>query len=87
MKRKCILNATTLSSQYFADITEASSWLDDRKPLLIDGDYGKDEASSTALLQRHQRLEKEMEAYSSEVKRLGEQAKSAAQLAPLTVSQ
>lgn len=41
--------------------------------------------STIALLQRHQRLEKEMGAYASEVKRLGEQAQSAAQLAPLTV--
>lgn len=84
--KKCVLNAIPPFPQYFADVTEASSWLDDRKPLLIDEDYGKDEASSTALLQRHQRLEKEMEAYASEVKRLGEQAKSAAQLAPLAVS-
>uniref|UniRef100_A0A673I813 Spectrin beta chain, non-erythrocytic 2-like n=1 Tax=Sinocyclocheilus rhinocerous TaxID=307959 RepID=A0A673I813_9TELE len=82
--RKNRLHAANVIKQYFADVTEASSWLDDRKPLLIDEDYGKDEASTTALLQRHQRLEKEMEAYASEVKRLGEQAKSAAQLAPLT---
>ncbi|XP_077095863.1 spectrin beta chain, non-erythrocytic 5 isoform X1 [Siphateles boraxobius] len=82
--RKNKLHAANVIKQYFADVTEARSWLDDRKPLLIDEDYGKDEASSTALLQRHQRLEKEMEAYASEVKKLGEQAKSAAQLAPLT---
>ncbi|XP_050989413.1 spectrin beta chain, non-erythrocytic 5 isoform X1 [Labeo rohita] len=82
--RKNRLHAANVIKQYFADVTEASSWLDDRKPLLTDEDYGKDEASTTALLQRHQRLEKEMEAYASEVKRLGEQAKSAAQLAPLT---
>ncbi|XP_043119308.1 spectrin beta chain, non-erythrocytic 5 isoform X2 [Puntigrus tetrazona] len=82
--RKNRLHGANVIKQYFADVTEASSWLDDRKPLLIDEDYGKDEASTTALLQRHQRLEKEMEAYVSEVKRLGEQAKSAAQLAPLT---
>ncbi|XP_073682671.1 spectrin beta chain, non-erythrocytic 5 [Garra rufa] len=82
--RKNRLHAANVIKQYFADVTEASSWLDDRKPLLVDEDYGKDEASTTALLQRHQRVEKEMEAYASEVKRLGEQAKSAAQLAPLT---
>ncbi|XP_026142105.1 spectrin beta chain, non-erythrocytic 5 isoform X1 [Carassius auratus] len=82
--RKNRLHAANVIKQYFADVTEASSWLDDRKPLLTDEDYGKDEASTTALLQRHQRLQKEMEAYAPEVKRLGEQAKSAAQLAPLT---
>lgn len=42
--------------------------------------------STIALLQRHQRLEKEMDAYASELKRTSEQAQSAAQLASLTVS-
>ncbi|XP_036450101.1 spectrin beta chain, non-erythrocytic 5 isoform X2 [Colossoma macropomum] len=82
--RKNRLHAANVIKQYFADATEANSWLDDRKPLLIDEDYGKDELSTSALLQRHHRLEKEMEAYASEVKRLGLQAESAAQLAPLT---
>nr|XP_055027307.1 spectrin beta chain, non-erythrocytic 5 [Misgurnus anguillicaudatus] len=82
--RKNRLDAANIIKQYFADVTEASSWLADRKPLLIDEDYGKDEASTSALLQRHQRLEKEMETYASEVNRLGEQAKGAAQLAPLS---
>lgn len=72
--------------QYFADAAEANSWLDDRKPLLTDENYGKDEMSTIALLQRHQRLEMEVGAYASEVKRLSEQAQSAAQLASLTVS-
>lgn len=67
-------------------MTEANSWLGDRKPLLTSEDHGKDESSTAALLQRHQRLEKEMAAYSSEIKRLSEQAKRAAQLAALTVS-
>lgn len=67
-------------------MTEADSWLDDRKPLLTSEDHGKDESSTAALLQRHLRLEKEMAAYSSEIKRLSEQARRAAQLTALTVS-
>ncbi|KAA0711222.1 Spectrin beta chain, non-erythrocytic 5 [Triplophysa tibetana] len=82
--RKNRLHAANVIKQYFADVSEANSWLADRKPLLTDEDYGKDEAGTTSLLQRHQRVEKEMEAYVSEVKRLGEQAKSAAQLVSLT---
>ncbi|XP_049319614.1 spectrin beta chain, non-erythrocytic 5 isoform X1 [Astyanax mexicanus] len=82
--RKNRLHAASVIKQYFADAAEANSWLNDRKPLLTAEDYGKDELSTGALLQRHQRLEKDMEAYASEVNRLGEQAKSAAQLAPLT---
>uniref|UniRef100_A0A4W6DIZ9 Spectrin beta, non-erythrocytic 5 n=1 Tax=Lates calcarifer TaxID=8187 RepID=A0A4W6DIZ9_LATCA len=72
--------------QYFADVEEAVSWLGDRKPLLTSEDHGKDESSTAALLQRHLRLEKEMAAFASEIKRLSEQAKSAAQLTALTVS-
>ncbi|XP_067099877.1 spectrin beta chain, non-erythrocytic 5 [Osmerus mordax] len=78
------LHAATVIKQYFADVTEANSWLGDRKPLLTSEDYGKDESSTGALLQRHLRLMKEMGAYSTEVKRLGEQAKNAAQMSPLT---
>lgn len=74
------------SLQYFADAAEANSWLSDRKPLLTSEDHGKDESSTAALLQRHQWLEKEMAAYASEIRRLSEQARSAAQLTALTVS-
>nr|XP_029543639.1 spectrin beta chain, non-erythrocytic 5 [Oncorhynchus nerka] len=84
VNRKNRLHAAIVIKQYFADVTEANSWLSDRKPLLISEDYGKDESSTSALLQRHLRLEKEMGAYVVEVKRLGEQAKGASQLAPLT---
>lgn len=68
------------------DAAEADSWLSDRKPLLLSDDHGKDESSTAALLQRHQWLEKEMAAYASEIRRLWEQARSAAQLTALTVS-
>ncbi|XP_029982912.1 spectrin beta chain, non-erythrocytic 5 [Sphaeramia orbicularis] len=78
--RRHRLQAAATIKQYFADVLEANSWLDDRKPLLTSEDHGKDELSTSALLQRHQRVEKEMAAYGSEIKRLSEQAKSAAQL-------
>lgn len=66
---------------------EANSWLGDRKPLLISEDHGKDDSSTAVLLQRHLRLEKEMAAYASEIKRLSEQSKTAAQLTALTAQQ
>uniref|UniRef100_A0A4W4DYW9 Spectrin, beta, non-erythrocytic 5 n=1 Tax=Electrophorus electricus TaxID=8005 RepID=A0A4W4DYW9_ELEEL len=83
--RKDRLHAANVIKQYFTDASEANSWLNDRRPLLSSEDYGKDELSTSALLQRHQRLEMEMEVYALEVKRLGEQAKNAAQLTPLTM--
>ncbi|XP_029899947.1 spectrin beta chain, non-erythrocytic 5 isoform X2 [Myripristis murdjan] len=82
--RRSRLQAAATIKQYFADVAEANSWLGDRKPLLTSEDHGKDELSTAALLQRHLRLDKEMAAYGSEMKRLTEQAKNAAQLTALT---
>uniref|UniRef100_A0A8C0U202 Spectrin beta, non-erythrocytic 5 n=1 Tax=Cyanistes caeruleus TaxID=156563 RepID=A0A8C0U202_CYACU len=72
--RKSRLQAAALIKQYFADIDEANSWLRERQPLLASEDYGKDESSAEALLHRHLRLEEEIAAYSSEMRRLKEQA-------------
>ncbi|NXG68257.1 SPTN5 protein, partial [Baryphthengus martii] len=80
--RKSRLQAAVLIKQYFADIDEANSWLRERQPLLASKDYGKDESSAEALLHRHLRLGKEIAAYSSEMRRLKEQADIAAEQAP-----
>ncbi|KAK0147075.1 Spectrin beta chain, non-erythrocytic 5 [Merluccius polli] len=82
--RRNRLQAAAHIKQYFSDVAEANSWLADRKPLLTSEDHGKDDSSTSALLQRHLRLEKEMAAYAAEIHRLAEQARSATQLAPLT---
>ncbi|XP_060938197.1 spectrin beta chain, non-erythrocytic 2 [Limanda limanda] len=82
--RRDRLQAAAAIKQYFADVEEANSWLGDRKPLLTSGDQGKDESSTGNLLQRHLRVEKEMVAYASEMKRLSEQARGVAQLTALT---
>ncbi|OCT68556.1 spectrin beta chain, non-erythrocytic 5 [Xenopus laevis] len=77
------LEVAALIKQYFADADEADSWLRERFPLLSNEDYGKDESSAEAMLQRHLRLEKEIAAYAMEVRRLGDQAQSVASKAPL----
>lgn len=74
------------SLQYFVDVAEANSWLSDRKPPLLSRDQGRDESSTAALLQRHQWLEKELGSFGAEIRRLWEQARSAAQLTALMVS-
>ncbi|XP_053802113.1 spectrin beta chain, non-erythrocytic 5 [Vidua chalybeata] len=84
--RKSRLQAAALIKQYFADIDEADSWLRERQTLLASKDYGKDESSAEALLHRHLRLEKEIAAYSSEMRRLKEQADIAAQQAPAAMT-
>ncbi|XP_055497034.1 spectrin beta chain, non-erythrocytic 5 [Leucoraja erinacea] len=85
--RNARLQAALAIKQYFADINEAHSWLLEKQPLLQTADCGKDEASAEALLQRHMHLTEEMEAYSSEVTRLGDQATAALEQVPLTVCQ
>ncbi|KAE8587142.1 hypothetical protein XENTR_v10021875, partial [Xenopus tropicalis] len=77
------LEVAALIKQYFADADEADSWLRERLPLLSNEDYGKDESSAEAMLQRHLRLEKEIAAYAMEMRRLGDQAQSVASKAPL----
>ncbi|XP_054722410.1 spectrin beta chain, non-erythrocytic 5-like [Uloborus diversus] len=60
--------------QYQADANEAESWMKEKRQLMSSTDYGKDEPSAQALLQRHARLESEIKAYSSDIERLNEQA-------------
>ncbi|CAI5763942.1 spectrin beta chain, non-erythrocytic 5 [Podarcis lilfordi] len=80
-RRKTSLEAASLVKQYFADIDEVESWMQEQQTLLASKDYGKDESSAEALLHRHFRLEKEIAAYSSEISHLDEQAHSVAKQA------
>ncbi|XP_064420762.1 spectrin beta chain, non-erythrocytic 5 [Latimeria chalumnae] len=70
--RKRRQQAAIFIKQYFTDADEAESWLKEQLSLMSSEDRGKDESNAESLLQRHVRLEKEVSAYSSEVKRLGE---------------
>ncbi|XP_026559809.1 spectrin beta chain, non-erythrocytic 5 [Pseudonaja textilis] len=76
---KMRLDTAVLIQQYFADINEVDSWLQEKHTLLASKDYGKDESSAEALLHRHLRLEKELAAYFTEISHLEEQAHSVAQ--------
>ena len=60
--------------QYHADANETESWLKEKMQLARSEDYGKDEQSAQALLQRHNFLESEVTAYSHEVERLNSQS-------------
>ncbi|KAM9061272.1 LOW QUALITY PROTEIN: spectrin beta chain, non-erythrocytic 5 [Sarcophilus harrisii] len=79
------LQAALLIKQYFADVSEVESWLQEQRSLLASEDFGKDGAGVMVLLQRHQRLEREVWACGLEVRRLEEQAQTAALQAPLRV--
>ncbi|XP_015746137.2 spectrin beta chain, non-erythrocytic 5, partial [Python bivittatus] len=80
---KIRLDTAALIRQYFADVDEADSWLQEKHTLLASKDYGKDESSAEALLHRHLHLEKELAAYATEISHLKEQAHSVAQQASL----
>ena len=55
----------TLHPQFYAKVSEAESWMNDKKPLVGYGEYGKDEDSTTALIKKHEAVELDIEGYSS----------------------
>lgn len=60
--------------QFYADANEAESWLNERLALTGTNDYGVDEPSAQALLQRHKDLEGEINAYTGDIQSLNTQA-------------
>lgn len=60
--------------QFYADANEADSFLNEKKSLLTSTDYGSDEPSGQALLQRHKDLQGELNAYRVDIQSLNNQA-------------
>ncbi|KAG5890886.1 hypothetical protein JTB14_002826 [Gonioctena quinquepunctata] len=60
--------------QFYADANEADSWLNEKTSLVASNDYGTDEPSAQALLQRHKDLEGEINAYQGDIHSLNGQA-------------
>ncbi|XP_023018167.2 spectrin beta chain, non-erythrocytic 5 kst isoform X2 [Leptinotarsa decemlineata] len=60
--------------QFYADANEADSWLNEKTSLVASNDYGTDEPSAQALLQRHKDLEGEINAYQGDIHSLNTQA-------------
>ncbi|KAF5308651.1 hypothetical protein FQR65_LT06112 [Abscondita terminalis] len=60
--------------QYYADANEADSWLNEKTSILTSTDYGSDEPSAQALLQRHKDLQGELNAYKGDIQSLNTQA-------------
>ena len=59
--------------QFYADANEAESWIKEKQPLVESADFGEDEPSGLALLQRHARLEEEVQAYKGDIAALQQQ--------------
>ena len=78
-QRKQDLDDSLQAHQYFADANEAESWMKEKEPIASGGDFGKDEDSSEALLKKHEALMSDLEAFSSTISALDDQAKSCRQ--------
>lgn len=60
--------------QFYADANEADSWLNEKTQILTSGDCGVDEPGAQSLLQRHRKLQEELNAYGGDVQSLNNQA-------------
>jgi len=65
--------------QFYTDANEAESWLNEKMALVTSADYGEDEPSAQALLQRHCDLQGELNAYSGVIASLNSQVETLVQ--------
>lgn len=72
--RKRQLDDAAEAYQFYADANEADSWLNEKMALVASDDFGVDEPSAQALLQRHRDLQGELNAYSGDILNLNQQA-------------
>lgn len=72
--RKRQLEDAAEAYQFYTDANEADSWLNEKHALVASKDYGVDEPSAQALLQRHRDLQGELNAYSGDIMNLNQQA-------------
>ena len=72
--RKKQLEEASEALQFWADANEADSWMKEKMSLVASEDYGVDEPSAQALLQRHKDLEGELNAYRGDLQSLNTQA-------------
>ncbi|XP_055291885.1 spectrin beta chain, non-erythrocytic 5 [Moschus berezovskii] len=77
------LQAALLVQQYFMDVAEADSWLQEQRSALERASFGQDQAAPEALLRQHLRLERSVRTFGTELCRLDEQAQVATAQAAL----
>ncbi|XP_052120778.1 spectrin beta chain, non-erythrocytic 1 isoform X4 [Frankliniella occidentalis] len=73
LRRKQLEDAAE-AYQFYTDANEAESWLNEKMAIVASTDYGEDEPSAQALLQRHRDLQGELNAYSGDIQSLNSQA-------------
>ncbi|XP_032239849.2 spectrin beta chain isoform X2 [Nematostella vectensis] len=71
---KAQLDLSLQAKQYYFDAAEAESWMSEQELNMMGDDRGKDEASATEMLKRHETLEAAIADYAETVNELGETA-------------
>ena len=66
---------SSLKLQFYQEANEADVWMNDRAGLAASHDYGRDEDAAQKLLKKHKSLQEEVEAYSTVVVKLEDEAK------------
>ncbi|XP_065894234.1 spectrin beta chain, non-erythrocytic 1-like isoform X3 [Dysidea avara] len=61
------LNDSLQAHQFYASVSEAESWMHDKKPLVSSEDYGKDEDTAETLIKKHEVIEKDIIGYQSRI--------------------
>lgn len=74
--RRQLLEDSLQAQQYFADASEAESWMHEKEPLVDSNEFGRDEDSTEALLKKHDALIADIEAYGSTIEHLRTQSEA-----------
>ncbi|XP_061172689.1 spectrin beta chain, non-erythrocytic 5-like [Saccostrea echinata] len=76
MERKSKLQASLESQTFYAEISVAESWMDEKIPVLKSPEYGKDEDSVQVNLKKMDTLERDIENFSSNIAELAALSRS-----------
>ncbi|XP_015748733.1 PREDICTED: spectrin beta chain, non-erythrocytic 1-like [Acropora digitifera] len=73
---KAQLDLSLQAKQYYYDASEAEAWMSEQELNMMGDERGKDEASASAMLKKHETLEAAIADYSETVNELGDTAKA-----------
>lgn len=62
--------------QYYAKAAEGESWMSDKRPLVANNEYGKEEDSTVAFIKKHEGVQQELEIYKPKIDELKSDSKA-----------
>ena len=71
-----LFNLCDFCFQYYYDASEVEAWMSEQELNMMGDERGKDEASASAMLKKHETLEAAIADYSENVNELGDTAKA-----------